>query len=253
MATGIRDKVAIIGMGCFFPKSTDLEAYWRLIFHGGDAVTDVPDTHWRTADYYDADPKKPDHVYCKRGGFLSPVSFDPSAFGIPPNTMEATDTSQLLGLVAAKMALDDAGYGSGRSFDRDRTSVVLGVTGTQELVIPLGARLGHPKWRRALAASGVDPEKVYQAIRGGLAGSTVLDAKMPLTLEGNFKPGFRIELDIKDLANALDTASELGIPVPLSNGVMEIMQALKVDGKGKDDHGGIIQFYEKLAKVQVRR
>lgn len=101
--------------------------------------------------------------------------------------------------------------------------------------------------------SGVDPEKVYQAIRGGLAGSTVLDAKMPLALEGNFKPGFRIELHIKDLANALDTAHELGVPVPLSSGVMEIMQALKVDGKGKDDHGGIIQFYEKLAKVQVRR
>jgi len=100
--------------------------------------------------------------------------------------------------------------------------------------------------------SGVDPEKVYQAIRGGLAGSTVLDAKMPLALEGNFKPGFRIELHIKDLANALDTAHELGVPVPLSSGVMEIMQALKVDGKGKDDHGGIIQFYEKLAKVQVR-
>jgi 2-hydroxy-3-oxopropionate reductase len=101
--------------------------------------------------------------------------------------------------------------------------------------------------------SGVDPEKVFQAIRGGLAGSTVLDAKMPLVLEGNFKPGFRIELHIKDLANALDTAHEVGVPVPLSGVVMEAMQALKVDGHGGDDHGGIIQFYEKLAKVQVRR
>jgi len=103
------------------------------------------------------------------------------------------------------------------------------------------------------AKSGVNPEKVYQAIRGGLAGSTVLDAKMPLVLAGNFKPGFRIELHIKDLANALDTARELGIPVPLSSAVMEIMQALKADGKDKDDHGGIIQFYEKVAKVEVRR
>ncbi len=101
--------------------------------------------------------------------------------------------------------------------------------------------------------SGVDPEKVFQAIRGGLAGSTVLDAKMPLVLEGNFKPGFRIELHIKDLANALDTAHEVGVPVPLSGVVMEAMQALRVDGKGGDDHGGIIQFYEKLAKVEVRR
>ncbi len=100
--------------------------------------------------------------------------------------------------------------------------------------------------------AGVDPEKVFQAIRGGLAGSAVLDAKVPLTLKGNFKPGFRIELHIKDIANALDTAHELGVPVPLSSVVMEIMQALKTDGKAANDHGGIIQFYEQLAKVQVR-
>jgi 2-hydroxy-3-oxopropionate reductase len=100
--------------------------------------------------------------------------------------------------------------------------------------------------------AGVDPEKVYHAIRGGLAGSTVLDAKVPLALDGNFKPGFRIKLHIKDLANALDTAHEIGVPVPLASSVMEIMQALKVDGKAGDDHGGIIQFYEKLAKVKVR-
>jgi 2-hydroxy-3-oxopropionate reductase len=101
--------------------------------------------------------------------------------------------------------------------------------------------------------AGVDPEKIYHAIRGGLAGSTVLDAKMPLVLEGNFKPGFRIELHIKDLMNALDTAKELGVPVFLSSQVMEIMQALKTDGKARDDHGGMIQFYEKLAQVEVRR
>jgi 2-hydroxy-3-oxopropionate reductase len=103
------------------------------------------------------------------------------------------------------------------------------------------------------AKSGVDPEKVYNAIRGGLAGSTVLDAKVPLVLEGNFKPGFRIELHIKDLMNALDTAHEVGVPVPITSQVMEIMQALKVDGKAKDDHGGLIQYYEKLAKYEVRK
>ena len=100
--------------------------------------------------------------------------------------------------------------------------------------------------------AGVDPEKVFQAIRGGLAGSAVLEAKMPLALKGNFKPGFRIELHIKDMANALDTAHELGVPVPLSSVVMEVLQALKADGKGGNDHGGIIQFYEQVAKVQVR-
>ena len=101
--------------------------------------------------------------------------------------------------------------------------------------------------------AGVDPEKVYQAIRGGLAGSTALDAKMPLILDGNFKPGFRIELHIKDLLNALDTAKELDVPGVLTGKVLEIMQTLKADGKGKDDHCGIIQYYEKSAKVKGRK
>jgi 2-hydroxy-3-oxopropionate reductase len=102
------------------------------------------------------------------------------------------------------------------------------------------------------AKSGVDPGLVYQAIRGGLAGSTVLDAKAPMVLAGNYKPGFRIELHIKDLQNALDTAHALGVPVPLTSQIMEIMQALRVDGKQKDDHSSVIQFYEKLAGVKVR-
>jgi 2-hydroxy-3-oxopropionate reductase len=101
--------------------------------------------------------------------------------------------------------------------------------------------------------SGVDPERVFNAIKGGLAGSTVLNAKGPMVLEGNYKPGFRIELHIKDLQNALDTAHETGVPIPLTSQVMEMMQALKVDGKKAEDHGGLIQFYEKLAGVKVRK
>ncbi len=101
--------------------------------------------------------------------------------------------------------------------------------------------------------SGVDPERVFNAIKGGLAGSTVLNAKAPMVLEGNYKPGFRIELHIKDLQNALDTAHETGVPIPLTSQVMEMMQALKVDGKQAEDHGGLIQFYEKLAGVKVRK
>ena len=100
--------------------------------------------------------------------------------------------------------------------------------------------------------AGVDPEKVFDAIRGGLAGSTVMNAKVPLMLEGNFKPGFRIELHIKDLQNALDTAHEIGVPVPLTADIMKIMEALGAEGKGKDDHGGLVQYYEKLAGVEVR-
>ena len=101
--------------------------------------------------------------------------------------------------------------------------------------------------------AGVNPETIFAAIRGGLAGSTVLEAKAPMVLSGNFKPGFRIELHIKDLANAIDTAHELGVPLFLTSQVMEIMQALKVDGKAANDHSGIVQFYEKLAKIEVRK
>ena len=103
------------------------------------------------------------------------------------------------------------------------------------------------------AKAGVEPERVFEAIRGGLAGSTVMEAKVPMILAGNFKPGFRIELHIKDLMNALDTAHELGVPIPLTSQVLEFMQALKVDGKARDDHGGLVQFYEKLAKIEVRK
>ncbi len=101
--------------------------------------------------------------------------------------------------------------------------------------------------------AGVEPELVFQAIRGGLAGSTVLDAKAPLVMDRKFDPGFRINLHIKDLQNALDTAHELGVPIQLTAGVMEIMQAMKSDGLDHLDHGALVQYYEKLANVEVKR
>lgn len=100
--------------------------------------------------------------------------------------------------------------------------------------------------------AGVEPELVYQAIRGGLAGSAVLDAKAPLVMARKFNPGFRINLHIKDLANALAAGHEVGVPLPLTATVMEILQALKVDGLGDADHGAIIRFYEKLAQVECQ-
>jgi hypothetical protein len=89
----------------------------------------------------------------------------------------------------------------------------------------------RPCLKRDLATkAGVNPDLVYQAIRGGLAGSTVLDAKAPMVMDRNFKPGFRIDLHIKDLANALDTSHGVGAQLPLTAAVMEMMQALRADG-----------------------
>ncbi|MDU3076107.1 MAG: 2-hydroxy-3-oxopropionate reductase [Mixta calida] len=101
--------------------------------------------------------------------------------------------------------------------------------------------------------AGVNPDLVYQAIRGGLAGSTVLDAKAPMVMDRNFKPGFRIDLHIKDLSNALDTSHGIGAQLPLTAAVMEMMQALKADGMGTADHSALACYYEKLAKVEVSR
>lgn len=100
--------------------------------------------------------------------------------------------------------------------------------------------------------AGVDPEMVYQAIRGGLAGSTVMDAKGPMMLQGNTKPGFRINLHIKDLDNALATSHEVGAPLPLTASVREMMTALAIDGHDVSDHSALVAYYEKFANAQVR-
>ncbi len=155
-----RTPLAIIGIGCLFPGADGLSSYWGNVRDGVDSITPVPASHWRPEDYLDADPRSPDRVYTARGGFLSPVPFNPAEFGIAPNDLEAIDTSQLLGLIVARAALADAGYLSDPKKSehplRERTAVILGVTGTLEMVVPLGARLGHPIWRRALLEAGVE-------------------------------------------------------------------------------------------------
>ncbi len=101
--------------------------------------------------------------------------------------------------------------------------------------------------------SGVDPELVYNAVRGGLAGSTVLDAKAPMVLERNFKPGFKIDLHIKDLKNVLETANEVKSPIFLTAQVLQMMQALSNANEGGNDHGGLARFYENLAGVEIKK
>jgi 2-hydroxy-3-oxopropionate reductase len=101
--------------------------------------------------------------------------------------------------------------------------------------------------------AGLDPQLVLEAIRGGLAGSAVLEAKGPLVMDRKFAPGFRIRLHVKDLANVRETAESLGVPIPLTDEVMEMMESLLIDGGGEWDHGSLVKYYEKLAGVEVRR
>ena len=149
--------VAVVGMSAIYPGETGLDGFWRTITSGRDAISDIPPSHWLIADYYDPDPSKPDHTYCKRGGFIDPVAFDPMQFGLPPNALPATDSAQLLALIAAKEALERARRGNA-TVDPDRISVVLGVASTTELVVQMGARLQHPIWRKALLENGIGAE-----------------------------------------------------------------------------------------------
>ncbi len=99
--------------------------------------------------------------------------------------------------------------------------------------------------------AGLDPQVVFEAIKGGLAGSTVMNAKGPMMIAGNFKPGFRIKLHQKDLNNALITAKELNVPLPVTALVQQMLSALMGDGAGDLDHSGIAKFLEKIANTTI--
>lgn len=103
------------------------------------------------------------------------------------------------------------------------------------------------------AKAGADPVKVYNAIRGGLAGSAVLDAKIPMIVERNFVPGGKISINHKDIKNVVNTAHALDVPIPYSAQLYEILQTLKIHGHMNDDHGGIVQYFEALADVKVEK
>ncbi len=101
--------------------------------------------------------------------------------------------------------------------------------------------------------AGVDPHLVFEAIRGGLAGSTVMNAKAPMMLEGNDKPGFKIDLHIKDLNNALECAHSVGAPLPMAASVQEVFQWLHNNGCGQKDHSALAKYYERLTGIEIGR
>ncbi|PDV98611.1 hypothetical protein A9Q02_14585 [Candidatus Chloroploca asiatica] len=158
------EPIAIIGLASFFPQAHDVTTYWDNILRERDSITDVPPSRWKLEDYYDPDPTVPDKTYSRRGGFLPDLDFDPLEFGLPPNILEVTDVSQLLALVAARQAFDDAGYGEGCGYDFGRTGVVLGIGGGQKLMTPLISRLQYPVWERALRSCGLGDEIINEAV-----------------------------------------------------------------------------------------
>jgi polyketide-type polyunsaturated fatty acid synthase PfaA len=187
--------IAIVGMASILPRSRNLQEYWSKIVEKVDCITDVPASRWNIEDYYDPDPRSPDKTYCKRGGFIPDFDFNPMEFGLPPNQLEVTDISQLLGLMVAKEALADSGYDQ-KAFDRERTGVILGVALARQLTMPLAARLQYPIWSKALKSSGLsdeDTQKIIDKIK-----------KAYIDWEPNAFPGMLANIVAGRIANRFD-------------------------------------------------
>ena len=151
--------IAVIGMSAMFADAKNIEEFWTNILQSKDSIKEVPADRWLIEDYYDPDMFAEDKTYCKVGGFIPTIDFNPMEFGLPPNILEVTDASQLLALVAARDAFEDAGYGQkSAKFTAElkaKTGVVIGVGGGQKLITPLTGRLQYPVWEKALRSSGI--------------------------------------------------------------------------------------------------
>lgn len=177
--------IAIVGMDGFFPGAIGLDQFWASIVAGSDAVTEVSDERWDVAKYYDADAFTKDagrKTPSRWGGFLSPVGFDPLAYGIPPASLAAIEPVQLLALEVAARALADAGYAD-RAFDRSRASVVFGAESGNELAGAYGIRAFLPQ--------------IFGAVPAGL------EDWLPALTEDSF-PGVLANVIAGRVANRLD-------------------------------------------------
>jgi acyl transferase domain-containing protein/acyl carrier protein len=161
--------LAVVGLGALFPGSRSAAAFWRDVLAGRDLIGEIPPHYWRTEDFYDPDPRKPDKTYSKRGAFLSPIDFDPVEFGIPPNALPTIDTCQLLSLLVARQVLQDVPSVRSGRIARDRISVILGVTAGLELVGEMASRTQRPVWTKALREHGLpegDVQEICRRIEG---------------------------------------------------------------------------------------
>jgi acyl transferase domain-containing protein/NAD(P)H-dependent flavin oxidoreductase YrpB (nitropropane dioxygenase family) len=180
------EPIAIVGMSCQFPLANDVEMFWQNILNRVDAIDEIPQSHFDWRNFYNPDPLAPDTIVSKWGGFLQDVTFDPSRYGIPPSSLDSIDPMQVLVLEAARLALEDAGYGD-RKFPRQKTSVLLAnaghgpITALYSLRSMLGWKLDHL------------PEESKQRIL----------AEMPEWTEDSF-PGYLGNVVAGRVANRLD-------------------------------------------------
>lgn len=174
--------VAIVGMACIFPGARNLDEYWQNILLGKDAVTEVPDERWNKELYYRPDQEGSGYSHSKWGGFIPQIDFDPLEFGIPPQSLAAIEPTQLLSLLVAKRALQDAGYGE-KSFDSEAVSVIVGAEGGNDL------------------ANSYSFRGYYKQVHGALPAD--LAAALPDTTEDSF-PGILANVIAGRITNRLN-------------------------------------------------
>ncbi|RUL87437.1 type I polyketide synthase [Tautonia sociabilis] len=182
--------VAIVGMSAIFPGAGDLRSFWGNTLKGVDAIVEIPPDRWDWRPYYDPDPRAPDKVVSRWGGFLPDVPFDPIRYGMPPSSLPSIEPAQLLVLEAVRAALDDAGYAD-RPFPRERTAVVLGMGGGAAQVA-----MGYAFRSYLPMLESVAPEAAREAI----------DRAFPLLpewTEDSF-PGFLLNVTAGRVANRFD-------------------------------------------------
>ncbi|WP_406230768.1 beta-ketoacyl synthase N-terminal-like domain-containing protein [Nocardia sp. NBC_01009] len=161
--------IAIVGLGAILPGAADVDAFWSNVLEGRDLITDVPADRWLIDDHYDPDPEALDKTYCRRGGFVPDIVFDPMRYGIPPKNLSSTDTTQLLALVVADQVLSDVTGGVDR-IDGERAAVIMG-SGMLKLGGEIGARLSRPILRKVLRENDLADAEV-QSICDAVTGHT---------------------------------------------------------------------------------
>ncbi len=182
--------VAIVGMSAIFPGAGDARTFWENTLKGVDAIVEIPPDRWDWRPYYDADPKAPDRIVSRWGGFVPDVPFDPLRYGMPPKGLASIEPVQLLVLEAVRAAIEDAGYAE-RAFPRERTAVVLGMGG------------GAAQLAMGYAFRSYLPMLEAVAPEAGRAAREASEPLLPEWTEDSF-PGFLLNVAAGRVANRFD-------------------------------------------------
>jgi acyl transferase domain-containing protein/NAD(P)H-dependent flavin oxidoreductase YrpB (nitropropane dioxygenase family)/NAD(P)-dependent dehydrogenase (short-subunit alcohol dehydrogenase family) len=223
--------IAIVGMSGIFPGAADVDEYWRNILFGRNNITEVPSERWSPELFYNADTKDTDHVVSKWGGFISAVDFDALEFGITPQSLASIEPVQLLSLLAAKRALEDAGYTDLSRVDLEETSVIFGAQGAGELASAYGSRAGLKQFFGELPneVSDILPRLTEDSFPGVL--SNVISGRISNRLNTGGR-NYTVDAACASSLAALDIAS-----AELTSGKSDMV----VLG-GADLHNGIYDF-----------